>query len=690
MAYDRMRGVMVILICPQDQESPLQTWEYDGATWTRRALGSSESQSWRQNSSLAFDLDRNLMVMFGGQFAPEGPLGFQRISTETWEYDSKRWTLRADITGGPELVRGSATACFLPRRHHVFLVGENKYGQHEGWELFGTEWRKSPTTFDSVNLNGPASIAYNEQTRSPMMICGTQSTTSMWAFDTSTWRPIPRAQVVPARWYPYPAVYDSTRKRLVAFGGVVRYSSDGSIYRNPTRREFDGANWTEFPSKQVPFRGLMSYDRANDRVMLLGTSIAGSFESWEFDGQSWKKAAIVGNGPSTNYGNAIVYDQRRRKTIVVSASHSLTGVARVWEHDGFSWQRRTFDTLVGVPSAGASMIYDPDRGKVVMLGSPRPDAQPFVNLWEYDGVTWVLRSASGPVKRSNAACAYDIARKKIVLFSGISQTGNRLGDIWEWDGASWTLRTYTGESPPPLLWPAMVYDEARQVVVLVGTANGVDEQWEYDGMSWTKTAYPGGEAIAGRESNTMVYDSLRKRVVRQAGESVVPSDLLAGLETWTLSSRGVIPVGLPKGRQTVNLREPIDLSQAVDGLEPMVFRWKKNGVLLENSDRIAGIETAHLVVRGATWADAGRYSLSVRDACGNSVTGGEIAINIACHEGDCAGDFDGSGGVPDGTDIEEFLSAWLLTNQCAEVDASGGTPDSMDVEAFFAAWLVGC
>lgn len=58
--------------------------------------------------------------------------------------------------------------------------------------------------------------------------------------------------------------------------------------------------------------------------------------------------------------------------------------------------------------------------------------------------------------------------------------------------------------------------------------------------------------------------------------------------------------------------------------------------------------------------------------------------------GGCVGDFDGSGGTPDATDIGAFFAAWLAGSPTADVDLSGGTPDASDIDVFFSHWLAGC
>lgn len=60
-----------------------------------------------------------------------------------------------------------------------------------------------------------------------------------------------------------------------------------------------------------------------------------------------------------------------------------------------------------------------------------------------------------------------------------------------------------------------------------------------------------------------------------------------------------------------------------------------------------------------------------------------------CGWSGCVADYDGSGGVPDVSDVDAFFAAWLAGDACADADGSGGVPDTGDVDAFFIAWLAG-
>lgn len=162
------------------------------------------------------------------------------------------------------------------------------------------------------------------------------------------------------------------------------------------------------------------------------------------------------------------------------------------------------------------MAFDAARGLMVLFG---PDEELLnTETWEWDGVTWTLRSSlSGPSVRRYHAMAYDSRRNVTVLFGGKDFTWN--GETWEWDGNVWMLRSTSG--PAPRYFHAMSYDVHRGVTVLFGGyTRGPDfengETWEWDGDQWFLRATTGPSP---RYQHALVYDTDRKATVLFGGKS---------------------------------------------------------------------------------------------------------------------------------------------------------------------------
>jgi hypothetical protein len=178
------------------------------------------------------------------------------------------------------------------------------------------------------------------------------------------------------------------------------------------------------------------------------------------------------------------------------------------------------------PRAGHSMVFDRARNVVVLFGGDTDDG-PSSETWEFDGVTWVLRSSSGPEPRFYAGMAYDAARSRTVLYGGDSGTG-RYEDTWEWDGVSWTLRA-ASSAPGRRSRHAMAYDETSGAVVMFGGevpgSVKAGDTWTWNGASWIAQNVPGPSA---RRFHAMTWDPLNARVLLVGGEDV---NGLSG-ETW--------------------------------------------------------------------------------------------------------------------------------------------------------------
>ncbi|MGH9153337.1 MAG: RHS repeat-associated core domain-containing protein [Acidimicrobiales bacterium] len=161
-----------------------------------------------------------------------------------------------------------------------------------------------------------------------------------------------------------------------------------------------------------------------------------------------------------------------------------------------------------VPPARNGAVTAPDpTGKLVLFGGQATPPSPnfFNDTWTWDGANWTQRfPANSPPARYEPVMIYDQARQVVVLFGGLSFGGARLNDTWTWDGTNWTERS-------PLTRPAAryaataAYDAAGAQTVLYGgrasfmPPSGVpdtflNDTWTWDGTNWaqaTPAASPG-------------------------------------------------------------------------------------------------------------------------------------------------------------------------------------------------------
>lgn len=173
------------------------------------------------------------------------------------------------------------------------------------------------------------------------------------------------------------------------------------------------------------------------------------------------------------------------------------------------WTFLDSDTKFSEPT----FAFDAARGEVIRFGG----YDDFRDLYEdvtrvWDGEYWRFKSGinTPPPERSRSRMVYDAARQQIVLFGG-ENDDDELNDTWTWDGSQWTEQTPTN-LPDKRTYPAMAYDAARQEVVMFGGLGSgwEDDTWVWDGSEWTEE-FP-ANSPPGRYG-AMDYDPTRSVIV---------------------------------------------------------------------------------------------------------------------------------------------------------------------------------
>jgi hypothetical protein len=416
-------------------------------------------------------------------------------------------------------------------------------------------------------------------------------------------------------------VYDAARARTQLYGGAQGFFPDYIEYSDT--RVLEGSAWRELPvPTPAPKRWelAMSYDSVRGVTVLNG---GGSFVgipgnpgnhhiggTYEFDGSNWQLKTF--GGPNARHGSTLVYDSRRRETILYGGKHNVTGT---WAWDGAQWAERAVSGPVPALRGFAGGAFDERRGKVVLFGGGTDSFVPLGDTWEWDGAAWTQVATTGPTARLGPGMAWDSFRQRIVLHGGQDNVLGRRNDIWEWDGSTWTLRSIPGQQPPP------------------------------------------------RYQFGFAYDAHRNRFIAAGGQ-----DLGAGQsDTWEL--RGDPYVDRTATDQLVAEHGTALFSVSVISNGPVNLRWRRNGVELTDSPRITGSGTATLSVADVGLADAGNYDLRVTNTCG-SFTTAAVRLDLIC-----AADFNQDGGV-DGGDVVAFFGAWSAGESNADISQDGGVDGS--------------
>jgi hypothetical protein len=291
-----------------------------GTGWT---VGATTGPFGRVATHLAYDPDRMVVTLFGGQDATTARYG------DTWEWNGTTWTPRA---GGPPARSGAGFAYDRLRGEAVLVGGSGEGGAlGDTWVWDGLSWTERPVA-------GPPA----------------RSSTRM--------------------------VYDRARGRMVLFGG----QSGIGTFLNDTW-EWNGTSWTQRVVAGPAMRSNhgMVYDTHRNVVVLFGGAAGATLynDTWEWNGTTWTQRVVT--GPSPRRGHGMAYDTTRRVTVLFGGVDEMNRFDDVWEWNGVSWTQITGD---GPESRnGARLVYDEARGKTLMFGGLADGAVMPADTWLFGG-----------------------------------------------------------------------------------------------------------------------------------------------------------------------------------------------------------------------------------------------------------------------------------------------------------------
>jgi len=283
----------------------------------------------------------------------------------------------------------------------------------------------------------------------------------------------------------------------------------------------------------------MVYDSSRSRVVLFGgqTGNAGTNDTWEWNGEEWTQIADI--GPSPRFRHALAYDSNRNCVVLFGGGTGQSVLGDTWEWDGEYWTQ--IDDTGPAARTGHAMCFDTTRQRVLLFGGMNQANAAFGDTWAWDGNEWTQEQDTGPSARSDHKLVYDSARDHVVLFGGSTTTTytysvetssglfgssygatyktvtgynyNYFNDTWECDAAQWTRVADTG--PNPCSAYGMVYNGEEALLFGGQGSSGVyGNTWTWDGKYWTQRQDIGP---AARSFLGMAYDRARQRAVLFGG-----------------------------------------------------------------------------------------------------------------------------------------------------------------------------
>jgi hypothetical protein len=277
------------------------------------------------------------------------------------------------------------SSTFDPVRQNIIVAGGSLNGgggpgTNETWTYNGASWTRA------ANLPGALSdyTSAFDTVRSRMVIVGRGG--NMFAFDGTGWS-APVVTGFPSDRMDFQVAYDSSRDRLVMFGGL--FSPTNTVYNDTW--ESNGSTWTQRTdlAGTPPIRSLhaMCYDPVRQRVVLFGGQWSGGYRSdtWEYDGSTWTQVGTT--GPSARMRPNMTFDSLRNRVVLYGGS---TGneLRDTWAWDGAVWTQLDAGSPSWPSRAANPIVYDPINDKVVQrdIGG---------RTWLFNGTSWTQQLGGG-------------------------------------------------------------------------------------------------------------------------------------------------------------------------------------------------------------------------------------------------------------------------------------------------------
>lgn len=149
MAYDPVMKRMVLL-------DASGTWAFDGADWTRLAVGfSPEFHGW----ALTFDPEIQKLVYLSNAYAPSPPPPYPAQPIREWTFDSQTWLL-ARTSATPDPLSLVTVVYYPPGRYLLGLFVT--LGTIETWRLDESGWHRTQPSPDLPIFTRRPMLTYSE------------------------------------------------------------------------------------------------------------------------------------------------------------------------------------------------------------------------------------------------------------------------------------------------------------------------------------------------------------------------------------------------------------------------------------------------------------------------------------------------------------------------------------------------
>jgi hypothetical protein len=269
-----------------------------------------------------------------------------------------------------------------------------------------------------------------------------------------------------------------------------------------------------------------TWDPVSGLALFFGgeTRVGPSNELWGWDGNAWHLLDDgSGEAPSPRDDAQLIADPERGVVVMVGGRTDRGGQRTVhndtWEWDGSTWTQRLPDAASGAPPARLHPVsgWDPATHRALYAGGVFVDETNASDTWAWDGVRWEQLAEAFP-DRHDPPCRMVVdpvtGLPTVLAIDLDTETSPGLfaTELWAWNGAAWESAASDGPSISPVQQLAPTADGL--LLADGGGLQGTFFTWTWDGSTWTQRD---GVAPPARNGQAVVYDEARDRVVMTGG-----------------------------------------------------------------------------------------------------------------------------------------------------------------------------
>jgi hypothetical protein len=275
-------------------------------------------------------------------------------------------------------------------------------------------WGQVPITGSAVQT-GATSVIYDPSEHRKILVCGDicnnfcfSSRVSVLNLGTNAWSEVvPTGTAPPTRFIPI-LVYDSSRQRIVMFGGS--YRSDTQVWE----LKFGAGgtmSWAPLTTPDTPpavrYGSLAGYDAVNDRMLIYGGTPSAPNEvlAFNFADDTWGVLTTTGTPPASSSSPIGIHDAANDRFVMKIAGQT-------WQLGSLSTTPTWTHFAIFEPPPSGGTVFDSNRNRMLVQESATRE-------WTLDltnpMVGWRLLTIDGPPPSDLAYPIYDPVGDRVVV-----------------------------------------------------------------------------------------------------------------------------------------------------------------------------------------------------------------------------------------------------------------------------------